>query len=541
MLIQCERCGAPLEVRAGQSIVTCAFCHASTQLKSPTIQTPRVPVWPAPEPIRARFTEVAPLNVAAVQFAQAQVRRTVFRALGALIAVAVIASVVANRSGGLSIGGLDVGGTPTLGVIDIGPAFPAHFDRAGTAGGSIDASRFGAQCRGHFPRTAHVVLHLRQPAVLSITTANTSTDMTMAIRGPDGSIRCNDDGGEGNNPLVQGQFEAGDSRVWIGTYSSDPSGSQSFTLGVDVQTTGMSALVNGLSPDAPPAIGVIDPDQAPGGTQAATMVLGTVDGSHVLGRNVVSACRGYYAATPTAQLRLSTPRFVSLTTQGSEDLTMLVRSPDGRIFCDDDGGYSQNPLVAQMLPPGLYAVWAGPFARNHSPQFTLSVVTDPIGAGGPNGLDASLPPSLGMCGLGEQAPQTFRGIAAYRVDGAAVDSRCASAGFLSAPHLAVVAQAPRRAWISGDGDGDLRLSIAVRTTDGATRCLTDGGNQDPSGMVEFPAGASYLWVGTVDRTRHAAFTLTVAPVASGAAPGRPSRGVRGGQGMRGGPSGRRPY
>ncbi len=538
MLIQCERCGAPLEIPPGQSIVKCAFCHSSTQVKSKTVQTPAAPVWPtsAPTPawpqpgnLRPGFPQPAPLNAAAAEFARAQARRAVASAVGGVIAVGAVAVAVFVRSGGSIIGGLNVSAAPTLGSFDIGPAFPVHFERQGNAGGSVDASRLGTSCRGHFPRAAHVLLHLRQPATLSITTANTSTDLTMAVRGPDGSIRCNDDGGQGNNPLIQGQFSAGDHRVWIGTYSSSPSGSENFTLGVDVQATGTSVMVNGLVPDAVPALGVIDPDQAPAGMQAMAMATGTIEGSHV-----AASCRGWYGAAPTALVRLSTPRFVSLTTEGNEDLTMLVRAPNGMIYCDDDSGYGSNPLVAQTFPPGVYAVWVGPYSQNHSPQFTLSVLTDPIGATGGGALDVQLPPSLGVYGVAGGAPQAFRGIAMRRVEGAMIDGRC-NVGFLSAPHLAMMSDGPRRVMITADGTQS--LNVAVRTPDGTTRCVADRASDHASGMVDLPAGASLLWVGTSDRERHVPFTLAVQPIATSAPAIRPTRGSASARGMRGGPAG----
>ncbi|MEI8254183.1 MAG: hypothetical protein WCJ30_00770 [Deltaproteobacteria bacterium] len=535
MLIQCERCGAPLEVPPGQSIVKCAFCHSSTQLKSKTAQQPAAPMWPAPTPtpawpppggLRPGFPQAAPLNAAAAQFARAQARRAVVSALGGMIALVAVAVAVFVRGGGSIIGGLNVTAAPTLGLFDVGPAFPVHFERTGTAGGSVDASRLGTSCRGHFPRAAHLLLHLRQPAVLSITTANTSTDLTIAVRGPDGSIRCDDDGGQGNNPLVHGQFGAGDFRVWIGTYSSSNSSSEGFSLGVDVQATGTSVLVNGLVPDAPPTLGVIDTDQSPGGTQAMGMATGTVDGSHV-----APSCRGWYSAAPTALVRLSAPRFVSLTTEGNDDLTMLVRTPSGMIFCDDDGGYGSNPLVAQVLQPGVYAVWVGPFSQGRTLPYTLSVIAETLSAAGPSALGLQSPPTLGVYSVAGGAPQSYRGIAVHHVAGSTVDPRC-GVGFLSAPHLALMSDGPRRVMISADGTQ--RLNFAVRTPDGTVRCVADRPSEHPSALVDVPAGASLLWVGTSDSERHVPFTLTLQPLVPAGPAARPARGTRV---MRGGPSG----
>lgn len=90
------------------------------------------------------------------------------------------------------------------------------------SGGQNDASRtLGGSCRGWVATAPDVRLHFQAGSLPLIISANSSSDTTLVINGPDGRWYCNDDGGNGLNPSIRwnspmsGQYD-----IWIGTYGS---------------------------------------------------------------------------------------------------------------------------------------------------------------------------------------------------------------------------------------------------------------------------------------------------------------------------------
>jgi len=48
-----------------------------------------------------------------------------------------------------------------------------------------------------------------------------SVDTTLVIRDPQGQVYCNDDGGQGLNPMIQNNYwMPGNYEIWVGTYNA---------------------------------------------------------------------------------------------------------------------------------------------------------------------------------------------------------------------------------------------------------------------------------------------------------------------------------
>lgn len=92
------------------------------------------------------------------------------------------------------------------------------------AGGSIDAStRFGT-CRGFITDAPDVRLWWDGGGSLNLRlSAISNADTTLVVNGPNGEWYCDDDSGDGSNPLVTLKPVAGRYEIWIGTYSSGES------------------------------------------------------------------------------------------------------------------------------------------------------------------------------------------------------------------------------------------------------------------------------------------------------------------------------
>jgi len=83
-----------------------------------------------------------------------------------------------------------------------------------------------------------------------------------------------------------------------------------------------------------------------------------------------SPCSGFIAGPPDVRLTYSAgslPLILSVASRA--DTTLVVNAPDGRWYCDDDGGVGAlNPMVRFNSPAtGRYEIWVGTF-RNASIQ-----------------------------------------------------------------------------------------------------------------------------------------------------------------------------
>lgn len=88
------------------------------------------------------------------------------------------------------------------------------------AGGPVEASRQGGECRGHIGFMPHFRVTAEGARPLRFM-AQGDGDLTIVVRGPSGQRWCNDDS-DGLNPMVEVPTPvAGTYLVYIGTYSSE--------------------------------------------------------------------------------------------------------------------------------------------------------------------------------------------------------------------------------------------------------------------------------------------------------------------------------
>jgi hypothetical protein len=505
VIVECERCGAPLDVAEGQRAAKCGYCRATHRVKNLRTQEVRTPpnwkpppVWTPQDHRRHQFPQPMPHNPVGA-FAKWQLVQTLLGIAFALVLVVAVA-VVAWTKRGNSIAGLGLTTPPTLGSFEVGTVFPVRFERPGVAGGPIDAIRLGPSCRGHFPRAAHAVIRVTQPSQLEITTVG-STDLTMAVRGPDGIIRCDDDSGQGSNPRIQGPFVPGEHRVWIGTYSANQSAP--FTLSIQVNAVGSAIDLNGLAPDAPAQFGVLDLERENGSATRQGATAAMVEGSRVN-----ASCRGWYPSAPVANVRIAQPRFLSITTASDGDLTLLVRTPAGQILCDDDSGYGNAPRLETMAAPGVYTVWVGSFSQSQNAPYTLSLASEVVApVVDAYGFAPDAPPAFGILDLAENTvPTVMRGVALHRVEATALDPSCSGAGFSAAPTVALRTRSARRVTLAAAAPQD--HALLVQNAQGVRHCQGRRASS-VSASIDLQPGTTLVWIGTSERQRHVPYALTV--------------------------------
>ena len=123
--------------------------------------------------------------------------------------------------------------TPTdpMGQLALGTGFmPDPQIRSLNVVGSIDvsavANRYGGTCRGYvMPNPNHIMSLTTAFSYLRVHVKSTQ-DTTLLIQDPNGGFWCNDDA-DGYNPIIEGPWQPGLWRIWVGSYSSGNSATYS--------------------------------------------------------------------------------------------------------------------------------------------------------------------------------------------------------------------------------------------------------------------------------------------------------------------------
>lgn len=99
---------------------------------------------------------------------------------------------------------------------------------------------------------------------------------------------------------------------------------------------------------------------------------GSINAANAIG----GSCRGYISNAPDFELTYSAgsslPLIISV--NSSADTTLVVNGPDGRWYCDDDGGDGLNPSLRFGRPmSGTYDIWVGTYGSSSLQSATLSI------------------------------------------------------------------------------------------------------------------------------------------------------------------------
>lgn len=522
MIVECDNCGAPLDVKDAQRFAKCGYCQATSRIKSLRTMAMETPAgWEPPKewmppPHRraaATATTAAPLTFKPDPTATTTSSGGGLNAGCVTVVLALCvgggAAVYFLQKGGSGVlpFGINVNAPPTMGVFDPGPAPQLAVARPGHVSGTYPASMLGSGCRGYLSRPPQLALRFATSQLATLETAS-NVDLTMVIREPNGTVRCDDDSGQGQNPRISGGFAAGTYLVWIGTYHQGTS--SDFTLSVATeQIGGGTPLANGLVPDAPPPLGGADLDATPD----VAGLMGSVTG-RLRAETLGSGCRGYIRPGPHFVFRTRQPRALAITTTGStSDLVMVVREPSGAVRCDDDSGEGNNPLVRGAFAPGDYQVWVGTYSENATSPFVLSVRTEATGAMPlANGLIPGAPsaqPAVDLDAPGN-AVVTRNGTTAGTIAGPTLGAGC-TGYFTAVPTLTVSTARARRVRVKAIARGET-VSLFVRGQAGETTCAAStprGGRAEVE--LDLAPGSSGVWVGAPLPARTLSYGLAIEP------------------------------
>ena len=105
-------------------------------------------------------------------------------------------------------------------------------------------------------------------------------------------------------------------------------------------------------------------------------VIAVQSGGDLDASRVSSNCAGFITSAPDVRLVYtagSLPLIISVASQS--DTTLVVNGPDGRWYCDDDGGVNGlNPQVRFNHPAsGRYEIWVGTYRAGATQNARLHI------------------------------------------------------------------------------------------------------------------------------------------------------------------------
>jgi hypothetical protein len=129
----------------------------------------------------------------------------------------------------------------------------------------------------------------------------------------------------------------------------------------------------GLDPFATPNYGMVSLGAATVPYRLEASGGGTFDAS-----SLGEACVGFVTAQPDYRVQWSGTRgFLRIYFVGLGDTTLVVYSPDGTWYCNDDSYVSVNPTVdVTNAIPGTYNIWIGSYDAGVTVPGTLHITED---------------------------------------------------------------------------------------------------------------------------------------------------------------------
>jgi hypothetical protein len=273
---------------------------------------------------------------------------------------------------------LNSGASGTYGQVRLTSGFePDPHNVTLNAGGSYDASRINADCRGYIATRPSFSLNYRAGDLPLYIGAVSDADTTIAVRAPDGSWRCDDDSGGSLNPVVNWSDPmSGRYQIWVGRFGVEGETSAATLHISEIGGPSQSASAGGPDYTLDPAYGTIalaagfQPDPH---TQAIAAG-GSIDASS-LGQ---PGCLGFIAQAPDYRVNWTAgsgalPLIFSVAADA--DTTLVINDAQGNWVCDDDSGdHGFNPSIRfENAASGQYDIWVGTYAQGGLQDSTLHV------------------------------------------------------------------------------------------------------------------------------------------------------------------------
>ncbi len=288
---------------------------------------------------------------------------------------------VSSGGGGGSYGGIDWSLPANYGSVALRGGFsPDPYVVNVVSGGTYQASSVSSSCRGWVSAAPDFELQFTAGSLPLTIAAIASGDTTLVVNDPNGNWYCNDDGGEGLNPLLTfSDPSSGSYDIWVGSYSQG----QNINAALSISELGLTASGGGgnsgggsygsIDWSLPANYGSVS---LRGGFTPDPYRVDVVAGGSHQASEVRSGCAGWVSAAPDFELSFTAGSLpLILSAASSSDTTILVNDPNGNWHCNDDGGNSGlNPALTFNNPAsGTYDIWIGSYRQGNNPNATLSI------------------------------------------------------------------------------------------------------------------------------------------------------------------------
>ena len=264
----------------------------------------------------------------------------------------------------------DINRAPNYGSVSLDAGFtPDPWTKSILAGGSVPASTARSGCEGSVSAAPDLQLNYDAGSLDLTIRAIASEDTTLLVNTPSGQWYCDDDSGGDLNPRVLvSDPQSGRYDIWVGTYGDEmvQSTLEISELG-DAEVAGGGAVDISLTPNYGTAN--LDAGFTPDPWTKSILAGGSVAAS-----TAKAGCQGAVSAAPDMQIFYSAgDADLTFRVEASDDTTLLINTPNGRFYCDDDSGGGVNPQVVITNPQdGRYDVWVGTYG-DEMVQSTLQV------------------------------------------------------------------------------------------------------------------------------------------------------------------------
>lgn len=244
----------------------------------------------------------------------------------------------------------------------------------------------GTFCAGFTDLSApDVVMSLDSAQPMISIYSRSASDLTMAVRAPDGSWSCSDDMFELNPGVSLTEAQPGEYMIWMGAYNpGDMAGYNLYaSMGspnwgaTSTDGTGgsddMAPVANTIVLDvlAEPARGHVDFSPE---TRIDPRVILDIAASTTDAFGMADGCLGFITPSrPDVVIDAAAGLPQLMVYMVSEvDGTLIVQGPDGQLYCNDDFEMLNPGVMIQNPAPGAYSVFAGSYAGAGGPA-TLGV------------------------------------------------------------------------------------------------------------------------------------------------------------------------
>lgn len=259
---------------------------------------------------------------------------------------------------------------PNYGSVQLDTGFtPDPWTKSILAGGSIAASAAQSGCEGKVSAAPDLQLNFTAGDLDLTIKALASEDTTLLVNTPSGRWYCDDDSGGDLDPMVTiSDPQSGRYDIWLGTYNDSMVQST-----LQISELGGSDTSAGGGPDIS-----LEPNYGTanlrGGFTPDPWIKSILAGGSSPASAAKSGCEGSVSAAPDIQIFFE-PGDSDLTfrVRAEEDTTLLINTPNGRFYCDDDSGGDLDPKVTITNPQsGRYDIWVGTY-NGSMVQSTLEV------------------------------------------------------------------------------------------------------------------------------------------------------------------------